>query len=117
MPVDQKIRKFLPLTPLRFQILTVLGEQDRHGYGIITELRSRVEDFDSATGPVYLALRRIEEEGLIREVPPPRNSDRRRKHYSITDLGRRVAREDAARLSRLLGLAINSQMLFGVTRS
>ena len=104
-------------TPLTYEILLALADGDRHGYGIITELRSRLEDFDSATGPVYLALRRIEEEGLIREVPPLRNSDRRRKHYSITDLGRRVAREDAARLSRLLGLAINSQMLFGVPRS
>ncbi len=112
MPVETSVRKFLPLTPLWFQILTVLAEQDRHGYGVISELRSRVEDFDSSTGPVYLALRRMEEEGLTREVDPPRNSDRRRKHYGITDLGRKVFREDTGRLSRLLGLAINSQMLF-----
>lgn len=102
----------LPLTPLWFQILAVLSEEDRHGYGVITELRRRAKDFDSATGPIYLALRRMVEEELVVEVGPAPGDDRRRRNYSITDFGRQVAREDAMRLSRLLGLAFDTQLLF-----
>ena len=105
-PID-----FLPLTPLWFQILAVLSEHDSHGYGVIKELERRLGDFETATGPVYLALRRMTEEGLIDEVPPPPDVDARRKHYRISRLGRLVARADAERMAELIGLAVEGDLM------
>lgn len=58
--------ELIPLKPPVFEILLVLGEGRRHGYGIIQALRerggagTRVE-----TGPLYRHLKRLLESGLI----------------------------------------------------
>jgi DNA-binding PadR family transcriptional regulator len=93
----------LPLTPLSFQILVALADGSRHGYGIIKNIEEATgEPFPSSTGTLYLAIERLGQEGLIEEE---RSSDRRRRYYRLTSLGREVAAAETRRLATLLGVA------------
>lgn len=99
--------ELIPLKPPVFEILLVLGEGRRHGYGIIQALRerggvgARVE-----TGPLYRHLKRLLESGLIDELDEPEagtpDDDRRTAYYALTALGRAVVRAEAARLAELV---------------
>lgn len=104
-------QEFLPLTPLWFQILAAVADRPNHGYGIIKELEGRPGNEGLATGPVYLALRRMAEEGLIEEASAPDDADPRRKHYRITKLGRQAAQADAARMASLIGVALEENLV------
>lgn len=99
------------LTPLTYQILLALADEDRHGYGIIKEIEERLgEGSAPSTGALYLALQRMEGEGLIGEAAgrPRRGDDARRRYYRITPFGAEVARAEAARLEELVKLARRS---------
>ena len=72
-------RSFLPLTPLAFQVLLALADSDRHGYGIILEVRERTDGLISlGTGTLYTMLQRLLEESLIAEADRPAGEARRR---------------------------------------
>jgi DNA-binding PadR family transcriptional regulator len=91
---------FLPLTPVVFEILVSLAGEDRHGYSILTDIRSRTGE-SLRPGSLYRALNRLLDEGLIEELderPDPRVDDERRRYYRLTSLGRQVAKAEAARL-------------------
>lgn len=105
-PRATQTSKFLPLPPLDFQVLTLLASQELHGYGIV---QASVEVFPDQPvldiGSLYRIISRMLDEGLIREVKPPSNSpnDKRvRRYYAVTELGRAVARAEAARLRAML---------------
>ena len=58
--------QLLPLTPLSLHILLALAAGDNHGYGLMKEVRERTNGtINPATGTVYLALQRLEDEGLV----------------------------------------------------
>jgi DNA-binding PadR family transcriptional regulator len=91
---------FLPLTSVVFEILVSLAGEDRHGYSILTDVRSRTGE-SLRPGSLYRALNRLLEEGLIEELderPDPSVDDERRRYYRLTSLGRQVAKAEAARL-------------------
>lgn len=93
----------LPLTPLSFQILVALADGPRHGYGIIKEIEGATgEPMKSSTGTLYLAMERLERDGLIE---PSASTDARRRNYRLTKLGREVASSEARRLATLVGVA------------
>src|SRR6185503_11588693 len=100
---------FLPLTPLSYHILLAVADQARHGYGIIKEIEAGTGGATSpSTGALYLALQRMEGEGLVAEAAAPRAEaaeDPRRKYYRLTPLGRRVAVAESRRLEDLVALA------------
>ncbi len=99
----------LPLTPLSFQILVALADGPRHGYGIIKEIEaSSGAPLKSSTGTLYLAVERLENEGLIEEEP---SEDARRRYYRLTPRGRDVARAEARRLATLVGVARGKRLL------
>jgi DNA-binding PadR family transcriptional regulator len=101
----------LPLTPLSFQILVALADRARHGYGIIKEIeQASGERFSSSTGTLYLAVERLEQEGLIEEEE---SSDRRRRFYRLTSLGREVAAAETRRLAILVGAARGKKLVGG----
>jgi len=106
---------FLPLTPLSFDILLALADQPRHGYGIIKDVEARTgEAMTSSTGTLYLAIQRLEDEGLIAESPEPpdpEEHDARRRYYRLTELGRSVAAAEARRLAARLGVAHDKRLL------
>ena len=101
-------------TPLTFQILMALADAARHGYGIIKEIREKEgEGAAPSTGALYLALQRMESEGLIQDAPVPAGEevDGRRRYYRITREGRRVAEEESVRLAALVSNARGKGLL------
>ncbi len=104
--VEQSPREFLPLKPLDLDILVVLSEQDRHGYGIVQAITDRTgHQMRLAPGNLYPILRRLVEAGLISEDgerPAGDQQHKQRRYYAITDLGRRVAAAEALRLKNFL---------------
>ncbi len=106
--------KLLPLTPLSFHLLLALAEGDKHGYGLMKEVKERTEgSVNPATGTVYLALQRLEDAGLVGdgglETPPDGGVARRR--WTITKFGREVAAAEAKRLVGLVGQAVDNNLL------
>ncbi len=102
----QAIDSFLPLQPYEFQVLMVLSEGDLHGYGIRRATSERTDGkLRLDPGVLYRTLRRLAEANLIEESgrrPAADLDDQRRRYYALTDLGRRVADAEAARLEHLI---------------
>lgn len=95
----------MTITPLTYEILLALADQDRHGYSTLKEIE-RLGGSPPSTGAMYLALHRMVSEGLLQEVPAPANSDdARRRYYRITKRGRRAAERETARLAGLVARA------------
>lgn len=93
-------------TPLTYQILLSLADGDLHGYGIIKEIEERGgEGAAPSTGALYLALQRMEGEGLIEEAEAAPDADARRRYYRLTRRGRAVAEEESGRLVALVATA------------
>ena len=69
-----------------------------------------------ATGPLYLAAQRLMDNGLIAESekrPAPELDDQRRKYYKLTEFGRRVAAAEVERMSHLLEVALEKNLVEG----
>ena len=95
----------LPLTPAMFYVLVALADGDTHGYQILKD----VEQLTSgavrlSTGTLYGIIKRLLNDGLIREFGRG-NEDERRRSYELTAFGRDVARAEAARLEQTLAIA------------
>lgn len=104
------------VTPLTFQILVSLADADRHGYGIIKEIEDRAGEAQApSTGALYLALQRMEADGLIAEAPerPEKDDDARRRYYRVTPDGLEVARNESRRLVSLVASARAKRLLAG----
>lgn len=106
MPGQRDPGSFLPLPPLDYQVLTILSARHLHGYGIV---HASGEAFPGQPvldlGSLYRIISRMLGDRLLREVNAPDDapSDKRvRRYYAVTDLGRAVARAEAARLRALL---------------
>jgi DNA-binding PadR family transcriptional regulator len=93
-----------PLTPLSFQILLSLVGQPLHGYGMLKAIEVRMGPMEvPSTGALYLALQRLEKEGLIEPTRErPLGADGRRKYWMLTTAGRESARMEADRMEALL---------------
>lgn len=104
----------LPLTPLTMAILLSLADDDLHGYTLMREIRRQTEGtLAPGTGSLYAALQRLMEDGLIIEAPdlPAADEDQRRKYFRITEAGRDVVAEEAARMMRVLEVARDKALL------
>ena len=102
------------ITPLTYVILLALADADRHGYGIIKEIEARLgASAAPSTGALYLALQRMEGEGLVAESPtrPAADDDARRRYYRITRRGRAAVAAEAARLEALVDAARQKDLL------
>lgn len=89
-------------------ILLALGNGTRHGYAVMREIREatggRVEILP---GTLYATIKTLLADGLIQEVPPPRDADSadvRRRYYRVTRAGRAVARAQTEQLAALVKL-------------
>ena len=102
------VREQLPLTESTFFIILSLAPGPKHGYAILKEVEALSEGrLVLSTGTLYGALKRMLDGGWIERAPDPEpdDTDRERKAYRLTKLGRRILEAEKARLRRLLGVA------------
>jgi DNA-binding PadR family transcriptional regulator len=101
---------------VEFEILLVLAAGDHHGYAIIQQTEERTEGrLRLETGTLYRALRRLTSDGLVKPAskrPACDLDDERRRYFSITPLGRKVAAAEANRMASLVEAA-HSRSLIG----
>lgn len=96
----------LPLTPAVLNILLVLAGGERHGYGIMHEVREGTNGtVRLGPGTLYTAIKRLLEGGLIEESderPDSEIDDQRRRYYRLTDFGQRVVSAEVERLEEVV---------------
>jgi DNA-binding PadR family transcriptional regulator len=97
---------FLPLTPVALHVLLALADGERHGYGIMLEVRERTGGkVRLGPGTLYGAIKRLKEGGVIEESearPDPEADDERRCYYRLTGFGRAVLTAEVERLDGLV---------------
>ena len=115
MPRALDTARFLPLPPLDFQVLTLLAAGELHGYGVVQASTDAFPDQPALdVGSLYRIIGRMLSDRLIREVKAPADGpdDKRvRRYYTATELGRAVARAEAARLRALLASPATLRLL------
>jgi DNA-binding PadR family transcriptional regulator len=107
----------LPLKPDVFLILSILAQEERHGYSIMQAAEEWPGGgMEIQAGALYRRLKWMKEEGLIQEVHPAgvdSPEQDRRRCYGVTSFGRRVAAEEARRMGELLLAARKANLLTG----
>ena len=101
---------FLPLREPTFFILLSLSPGPKHGYGILKEVETLSEGrVMLSTGTLYGAIKRLLDREWIKRVtdPIPNSTDRERKAYTLTELGRRALNAEIQRLEKLVSVAQN----------
>jgi DNA-binding PadR family transcriptional regulator len=105
----------MPLRPIEFQILLTLASEERHGYGIMQEAARLTDgELQLEAGTLYRALHRMLKDGWVAESGRRAVADledERRRYYRLTALGRRIASEEAQRMSRLVAAARAQRLL------
>jgi DNA-binding PadR family transcriptional regulator len=103
-----------PMPPAEFQILLALADGAKHGHGIKVDVVDRTEGrVDMGPGTLYGAIKRLLRRGWIGEVTESFDDveDERLRYYAATPEGLAAAREEAARMSSLLGIAHAKQLI------
>ena len=99
----------LPLTPVALNVLLALADGERHGYGIMLEVRERTGGrVRLGPGTLYGAIKRLKEGGVIEESgdrPDPEADDERRRYYRLTGFGGEVLAAEVGRLDGLVRAA------------
>ena len=99
----------LPLTPVALNVLLALADGERHGYGIMLEVRERTGGRARlGPGTLYGAIKRLKESGVIAESetrPDPESDDERRCYYRLTGFGGEVLAAEVERLDGLVRAA------------
>ena len=102
-------RDRLPLTPVALNVLLALADGERHGYGIMLEVRERTGGkVRLGPGTLYGAIKRLKEGGVIEESgkrPDPEADDERRCYYRLTGFGGKVLAAEVERLDDLVRAA------------
>ena len=103
------VERFLPLTPVVFEIALSLAAGERHGYEIMQDVERRTDGaIVLHPGTLYRALGRLLDQGLIEELderPAGDQDDERRRYYRLTPLGQAVARAEVDRLASQVSAA------------
>jgi DNA-binding PadR family transcriptional regulator len=95
----------LPLTEPVLLILLSLAEQPRHGYAILQDVgRMSNGRVKLSTGTLYGALRRLLEDGWIKQFEEE-ESPRGRRSYRLSSDGRRNLQLEVDRMKQLTRLA------------
>ena len=104
-----------PLPDHWFYILLALADGNRHGLGIIEEVAAQTDGRVQVwPGMLYLALKRMKEEGLVAETEASDDfvaGGGRPRFYRITPVGRRACRVEADRHLRLVNAARAKRIL------
>jgi DNA-binding PadR family transcriptional regulator len=99
-------QSLLPLTPAMFYVLVALADGATHGYAILKEVEQLTDGaVRLSTGTLYGIIKRLLNDGLIRESAARSGDDERRRTYGLTAFGRDVARAEALRLEHTIAIA------------
>lgn len=92
------------LTPAYFYILLSLSIKPRHGYEIMKQVSLDSNNkVNLGPGTLYGAIKKLLEEGLIKEIRQKENL--RRRYYSITQKGGRILNYELERYQQALEVA------------
>jgi DNA-binding PadR family transcriptional regulator len=104
--------ELLPLTPVALNVLLALVGGERHGYGIMLEVKERTGGrVRLGPGTLYGAIKRLKEGGLIEESGERPGGagrapdDERRRYYRLTGFGAEVLAAEVERLDGLVRAA------------
>jgi DNA-binding PadR family transcriptional regulator len=101
----------------RFHILLALADQPLHGTAIMEEVLNRTNGkLRLWPGTLYGTLRALADDGLLREIDPPRGAPTergKRRFYQITPKGSRLLEEEVSRLAELVQHARAKRVLRG----
>ena len=104
-----------PLTPAVLHILLALSTEERHGYGIMKQVRSDSHGkVKMGPGTLYGSLGRMIEAGLIRESDKRIDTemdDERRIYYQITGLGQKALAAELERYREVVAAAKQKRFL------
>jgi DNA-binding PadR family transcriptional regulator len=106
LDLPDEIRALQPLTPAVFYTLFALANGEKHGYAIMQSVKGLSNDsIRMGPGTLYTTIQRLLKLDLIEELTPGKRveeSERRRRVYRLSGLGRRVFDEDVSRLGAVL---------------
>jgi DNA-binding PadR family transcriptional regulator len=89
------------LKPLEFLVLAVLEDDPLHGYAMVPRIESRTGGVVRVRpGDLYRVLYRLEKRGLLEASA--RERDDRRTYYRLTALGRRLLRDEAEVMRKVI---------------
>jgi len=98
---------------LRFVILSYIAEKPAHGYEIMKGIAEQMGGgYAPSAGVIYPTLSQLEDEGLATVV-----AEGGKKHYTITEAGRKELEANKARIDALLGRIRQMGEAFGSGRS
>jgi len=100
-------RKLLvPVHPRDLEILLLVAEAPRHGYGLMLELRAAGQ-WVLGPGTLYRVLKGMVERGLLSAQADPAESEEGppRRYYRITAMGKRVLKEEVSRMAGIVARA------------
>ena len=104
----------LPLRPVIFEMLLLFNEGQRHGYGLMQELRERSGGrWILGPGTLYRTINEMLDQDLIVPAQPEQTpaDSRVRRYYRVTPFGRRVAAGEASRMARLVETATLGKLI------
>ncbi len=114
-PTNPDPTSLLPLRPVVFEILLILNEGERHGYGLMKDVKERTGGrWILGPGTLYRTLRELLDQGLIspsNRRPAPDADDERRRYYGLTKYGQQVAGAEAARMESLVRVAQSGKLI------
>jgi len=96
-------RSHPPLPPATFYILFALATGDKHGYGIMQEVR-KLSDNRLPLGPatLYTTIQRLLDSRWIEEAAGPADHDPRRRYYHLTRYGQAALHDEMQRMEALV---------------
>jgi DNA-binding PadR family transcriptional regulator len=101
------------MTELTLHVLLALGDGPAHGYAIGKDVEERSGGrLDPTTGSLYQSLKRLSDDGLIRQVAAPKSGgdDARRKYFALTPAGREAAATEIRRLEAIVMVGRKRQL-------
>jgi len=110
VPTKPNSRSITPLTPAVFHILLALSEGALHGYAIMQAVEASAGNgMRMGPGTIYGSLQRMEEAGLVKELPA--RSGGRRRLFTLLPAGRKALLDECERLARLTALVREKRLV------
>lgn len=107
-----KIDKSLLSGSTTLLILSLLRENDKYGYQMITDLALRSDNtFELKEGTLYPILHALEKKGALISYEKEAPTGKNRKYYTLTKTGRRLL-EEKARQWEHFSKAVNNVINF-----